>query len=51
MRKVLGVSTLQPQALIGNNHHRRPFDREDFQMFEKDLPGQKTAACPSITAR
>ena len=33
----------QPQAMIGNNHHLKPFEGEDFQMFEKDLPGQNTA--------
>jgi len=37
------IHSLQPAALIGNNHHRLPFSGEDFQMFEKDLPGQKTA--------
>src|SRR5262249_27255434 len=37
------IHRLQPQALIGANHHRRPFDGEDFQMFEKDLPGGRTA--------
>ncbi len=37
------IHALQPAALIGNNHHRQPFAGEDFQMFEKDLPGQKTA--------
>jgi alpha-L-fucosidase len=37
------IHSLQPATLIGNNHHRRPFDGEDFQMFEKDLPGQNTA--------
>jgi alpha-L-fucosidase len=37
------IHQLQPQALIGANHHRRPFAGEDFQMFEKDLPGGKTA--------
>ncbi len=37
------IHSLQPAALIGNNHHRKPFDGEDFQMFEKDLPGQNTA--------
>jgi alpha-L-fucosidase len=37
------IHSLQPAALIGNNHHRLPFRGEDFQMFEKDLPGQKTA--------
>ena len=33
------IHSLQPAALVGNNHHRLPFDGEDFQMFEKDLPG------------
>ena len=37
------IHSLQPAALVGNNHHRKPFDGEDFQMFEKDLPGQNTA--------
>jgi alpha-L-fucosidase len=34
------IHQLQPQCLIGNNHHLSPFEGEDFQMFEKDLPGQ-----------
>src|SRR5665213_41341 len=34
------IHKLQPQCLIGNNHHLTPFPGEDFQMFEKDLPGQ-----------
>jgi alpha-L-fucosidase len=37
------IHELRPAALIGANHHRRPFPGEDFQMFEKDLPGEKTA--------
>jgi alpha-L-fucosidase len=37
------IHDLQPSALIGSNHHRRPFPGEDFQMFEKDLPGANTA--------
>ncbi|MFN7931989.1 MAG: alpha-L-fucosidase [Bryobacteraceae bacterium] len=37
------IHRLQPHALIGNNHHLAPFEGEDFQMFEKDLPGQNTA--------
>jgi len=37
------IHQLQPHALIGANHHRRPFPGEDFQMFEKDLPGGRTA--------
>lgn len=34
------IHTLQPAALIGNNHHRRPFPGESFQMYERDLPGE-----------
>jgi alpha-L-fucosidase len=34
------IHRLQPQALVGNNHHLAPFDGEDFQMFERDLPGE-----------
>ena len=37
------IHRLQPQALIGSNHHKAPIPGEDFQMFEKDLPGQNTA--------
>jgi alpha-L-fucosidase len=33
------IHKLQPAALVGNNHHVAPFPGEDFQMFEKDLPG------------
>jgi alpha-L-fucosidase len=34
------IHRLQPAALVGNNHHLAPKEGEDFQMFEKDLPGQ-----------
>ncbi len=34
------IHRLQPQCLIGNNHHLTPFAGEDFQMFERDLPGE-----------
>jgi alpha-L-fucosidase len=37
------IHRLQPSALVGSNHHHKPNPGEDFQMFEKDLPGQKTA--------
>jgi alpha-L-fucosidase len=37
------IHRLQPAALIGSNHHRAPFPGEDFQMFEKDLPGANSA--------
>jgi alpha-L-fucosidase len=36
------IHTLQPHALIGSNHHLSPNPGEDFQMFEKDLPGKRT---------
>lgn len=34
------IHELQPGALIGNNHHLRPLDGEDFQIFERELPGR-----------
>jgi alpha-L-fucosidase len=37
------IHSLQPQTLVGANHHLKPFSGEDFQMFEKDLPGQNNA--------
>lgn len=33
------IHKLQPRCLVGNNHHETPLVGEDFQMFEKDLPG------------
>lgn len=36
------IHKLQPTALVGSNHHLAPFPGEDFQMFEKDLPGHNT---------
>jgi alpha-L-fucosidase len=44
LQKTYGlIHQLQPAALVGSNHHLKPFAGEDFQMFEKDLPGQNTA--------
>lgn len=37
------IHKLQPAALVGSNHHVAPYPGEDFQMFEKDLPGHNTA--------
>ena len=37
------IHRLQPACLIGNNHHRIPYAGEDFQMFERDLPGENKA--------
>jgi alpha-L-fucosidase len=36
------IHKLQPQCLVGNNHHITPLPGEDFQMFEKDLPGSNS---------
>jgi alpha-L-fucosidase len=34
------IHKLQPKCMIGNNHHLTPLPGEDFQMFERDLPGE-----------
>ncbi len=34
------IHSIQPQCMIGNNHHLSPIPGEDFQMFERDLPGE-----------
>lgn len=34
------IHSLKPACLIGNNHHITPIEGEDFQMFERDLPGE-----------
>ena len=36
------IHSIQPACLIGNNHHLSPIPGEDFQMFERDLPGKNT---------
>lgn len=37
------IHKLQPACMVGNNHHQTPFEGEDIQIFERDLPGQNTA--------
>lgn len=37
------IHKLNPEIMIGNNHHLAPKAGEDFQLFEKDLPGNNTA--------
>ena len=37
------IHKLQPQCMIGNNHHMTPLPGEDFQMFEQDVPGENTS--------
>ena len=41
------IHNLRPACLIGNNHHIAPFPGEDFQMFERDLPGENTTGWAS----
>lgn len=36
------IHSVSPACLVGNNHHIKTIEGEDFQMFEKDLPGQNT---------
>ncbi len=37
------IHRLQPSCMVGSNHHRAPYPGEDFQMFERDLPGENKA--------
>lgn len=37
------IHQLDPDCLVGNNHHRATLPGEDFQMFERDLPGENNA--------
>ena len=37
------IHSVQPSCLIGNNHHLPAIEGEDFQIFERDLPGENTA--------
>jgi len=37
------IHRLQPGCLIGNNHHLIPFEGEDIQIFERDVPGENKA--------
>jgi alpha-L-fucosidase len=38
------IHGLQPGCMIVNNHHLPTFPGEDYQTFERDLPGQNTGA-------
>lgn len=37
------IHKLQPACMIGNNHHQKPNEGEDMQMFERDVPGENKA--------
>ena len=36
------IHGINPDCLVGNNHHRAVLEGEDFQMFEQDVPGENT---------
>ena len=44
------IHALQPEALVGNNHHLAPFAGEDFQTFESDLPGESSSGLNKLAA-
>lgn len=37
------IHSLQPGCMVANNHHVNPFPGEDFQIFERDAPGENNA--------
>lgn len=37
------IHSVQPSCLVGNNHHLPALEGEDFQIFERDLPGENKA--------
>lgn len=43
------IHELQPACLVVNNHHLVPFEGEDVQAFERDLPGENTAGLSGQT--
>jgi alpha-L-fucosidase len=45
------IHTLQPSCMIANNHHLPALPGEDYQAFEKDLPGENTGGGFSANQR
>ncbi len=41
------IHKLQPGCMVGNNHHQNPFEGEDMQIFERDVPGENHAGYSS----
>jgi len=44
------IHSIQPKCMIGNNHHLSIIPGEDFQMFERDLPGENKSGLSFQTA-
>jgi alpha-L-fucosidase len=45
------IHDLQPGCMIVNNHHLNTFPGEDYQTFERDLPGSNTGGGYSADAK
>jgi len=45
------IHDLQPGCMIGNNHHIATFPGEDYQTFERDLPGSNIGGGFSADAK
>ena len=45
------IHDLQPGCMIVNNHHLATFPGEDYQTFERDLPGSNTGGGYSADAK
>ena len=45
------IHDLQPGCMIVNNHHLKPFPGEDYQTFERDLPGENKGGGFSADAK
>lgn len=43
------IHSLQKGCLIGNNHHHYPYDGEDIQIFERNLPKDNISNLPLET--
>ena len=37
------IHRLQPECLVANNHHLPPLPGEDYQIFERDIPGENSS--------
>jgi alpha-L-fucosidase len=42
------IHSLQPAALVGNNHGMKPYEGEDFQIFREQLPPWKTPLAAEV---
>lgn len=42
------IHRLQPSCLVANNHHLPPFEGENVQIFERDLPGENKAGYSGV---